>query len=661
MALPFNTEYPSSVIKMITPEEVNLQIPFPSGLPGWTDQESARVVAVLRNTAGELAYNNAARMFCYNALMENGCNNAFFQEVLSMCFSRIKEVHAKTPNLDIHSLVKQSVNFVLTCVTAVLPYQYDELKSLVDYKFIKDGEKYVSHYDNLKRGTNEMSWFNQSQQQQIMVQCQVSNGPDGFPYLLVRSNVGFDSNYRINQTANGYFIQVGSLTLHIAQTNMGTQVIFNNKQGSVEDFFASVVIPEAMKAEQQRQSGFANSGFGNSNQNNGWSTGNTMQTNMPTSIFAPAASSAVTQQSSGEMSALARKAAEITRNQALNQGRMGGVTTDFTQNTTQSNQAADAATINSLSDEGKIMSMTQAEAKFEAFDDESADAFVRRVQGRDLDFYGELFAVESVSLAAQRVLSEGLLSKNGVCRRFGAVYQQFPTIMPQISDYISRLVSVSQMDELGTRISKLIESVGVNIEKRQGVEELRSLRAAFIGVNRQLTTLVNNFINYSLASAADSKLKTTKDETGYPKPIFDSFCEDIGDVCTLLDRRLESNAKLIWREFQKNLMSGLLAFDPNIQASYQSEAPEGIYNLCLPINISVTYLNAMSVDLGFKETRAVVVDGAVSSALLSVCNSLIRSKAMVSETAVDYLVTMDGKIFAIYQNSDSKWVLVEKH
>ena len=233
--------------------------------------------------------------------------------------------------------------------------------------------------------------------------------------------------------------------------------------------------------------------------------------------------------------------------------------------------------------------------------------------------------------------------------------------MPQISDYISRLASVSQMDELGIRISKLIESVGVNIEKRQGVEELRSLRAALIGVNRQLTSLVNSFINYSLASAADSKLKTTKDEAGYPKPIFDSFCEDIGDVCTLLDRRLESNAKLIWREFQKNLMSGLLAFDPNIQASYQSEAPEGIYNLCLPVNISVTYLNALSVDLGFKEARAVVVDGAVSSALLSVCNSLIRSKAMVSETAVDYLVTMDGKIFAIYQNSDSKWVLVEKH
>ena len=506
-----------------------------------------------------------------------------------------------------------------------------------------------------------MGWFNQSQQQQIMVQTQVSNGPDGFPYLMVRSNVGFDSNYRINQTANGYFIQVGSLTLPIAQTNMGTQVIFNNKQGSVEDFFASVVIPEAMKAEQQRQSGFGNSGFGNSNQNNGWSTGNTMQTNMPTSIFAPAASPVTNQQPASEMSVLARKAAEITRNQALNQGRMGGVTTDFTPNPSQSNQVADTATVNTFSDEGKIMTMSQAEAKFEAFDDESADAFVRRVQGRDLDFYGELFAVESVSLAAQRVLSEGLLSKNGVCRRFGAVYQQFPTIMPQISDYISRLASVSQMDELGIRISKLIESVGVNIEKRQGVEELRSLRAALIGVNRQLTALVNNFINYSLASAADSKLKTTKDEAGIPKPIFDSFCEDIGDVCTLLDRRLESNAKLIWREFQKNLMSGLLAFDPNIQASYQSEAPEGIYNLCLPVNISVTYLNALSVDLGFKEARAVVVDGAVSSALLSVCNSLIRSKAMVSETAVDYLVTMDGKIFAIYQNSDSKWVLVEKH
>ena len=75
----------------------------------------------------------------------------------------------------------------------------------------------------------------------------------------------------------------------------------------------------------------------------------------------------------------------------------------------------------------------------------------------------------------------------------------------------------------------------------------------------------------------------------------------------------------------------------------------------------MTYVNALSVDLGFKESRAVIVDGSVSPAILTVCNSLNRSKAMMSETAVDYLVTMDGKIFTIYQNSDDKWVLVEKN
>ena len=658
MSLPVSTEYPSVPIRMITPEEVNLQIPLPSDLPGWTDNESARVVAVLRNTASEAAFNNAARMFCYNLLMENGCNNAFFQEVLGMVFTRIKQIHSKSPNQDVYNLIKQSVVFVLTCVTAMLPYQHEELKSLVDYRFLKDGEKLVSEYDNLKRGSSGMSFFS-NQQQQIMVQVNVSNGPDGFPYLMVRSNVGFDSNFRVNQTAQGYFIQVGTMTIPVAMTNMGVQVVYKNTQGSAEEFFRDIVIPEAMAAQQQRQAGFGNMGGGfNQPQNSGWGNQPQQQTSMPASIFPSSTPvNAVVQQDTGEMSVLARKAAEITRNQALNQTAMGGVRLDFMPQQQQMTQAATAADIS----EGTAMSMTQQNPAFEHFTEETADTFVRQVQGRDLAVYGEEFVVESVTLACQRVLAEGLLKGSGVSRRFGAVYQQFPTTMEKVDDYINRLTGVGNIGDLGVRIKSLIESVNRNLDSRVEVDQLRSLRAGLMGINRLLTLMVNNFINYALASAKDSKLKTSRDEAGVPKPIFDSFCEDISDVCTLLDRRLDNNAKQIWREFQKNLMAGLAAYDPNIQANYQADATEGIKNLCLPYGVSVTYVNALSVDLGFKESRAVIVDGSVSPAILTVCNSLNRSKAMMSETAVDYLVTMDGKIFTIYQNSDDKWVLVEKN
>ena len=660
MPLPVSTEYPSVPIRMITPEEVNLQIPLPSDLPGWTDNESARVVAVLRNTASEAAFNNAARMFCYNLLMDNGCNNAFFQEVLSMVFTRIKQSHSKSPNQDVYSLIKQSVVFLLTCVTAMLPYQHEELKSLVDYRFLKDGEKLVSEYDNLKRGSGNMGFFNNQPQQQIMVQVNVSNGPDGCPYLMVRSNVGFDSNFRVNQTAQGYFIQVGTMTVPVAMTNMGVQVVYKNIQGSAEEFFRDIVIPEAMAAQQQRQSGFGNMGGGfNQPQNTGWGNQSQQPASMPASIFPSSTPvNAVVQQDTGEMSVLARRAAEITRNQALNQTAMGGVRQDFTPQQQQMSQAAPAADTS----EGIVaMSMTQQKPVFEQFTDETADAFVRQVQGRDLTVYGEEFVVESVTLACQRVLVEGLLKGSGVSRRFGAVYQQFPTTMEKIDDYINRLTGVGHIGDLGVRIKSLIDSVTRNLDNREEVDHLRSLRAGLLGINRLLTVMVNNFINYALASAKDSKLKTTRDEAGVPKPIFDSFCEDISDVCTLLDRRLDNNAKQIWREFQKNLMAGLSAYDPNIQANYQADAAEEIKYLCLPYGVSVTYVNALSVDLGFKETRAVIVDGSVSSAVLSVCNSLNRSKAMMSETAVDYLVTLDGKIFAIYQNSDDKWVLVEKN
>lgn len=656
MSLPFSTEYPSVPIRMITPEEVNLQIPLPSDLPGWTDNESARVVAVLRNTASEAAFNNAARMFCYNLLMDNGCNNTFFQEVLSMVFTRIKQIHSKSPNQDVYTLIKQSVVFVLTCVTAMLPYQYEKLKSLVDYRFLKDGEKLVSEYDNLKRGSSGMSFF--SNQQQIMVQVNVANGPDGAPYLVVRSNVGFDNNYRVNQTAQGYFIQVGTMTIPVAMTNMGVQVVYKNIQGSAEEFFRDIVIPEAMATQQQRQAGFGNMGGFNQQQNNSWGNQPQQQTSMPASIFPSSTPvNAVVQQDTGEMSVLARKAAEITRSQVLNQTAMGGVRQDFMPQQQQMTQAAPAADIS----EGITMSMTQQKPAFEPFTEETADTFVRQVQGRDLAVYGEEFVVESVTLACQRVLAEGLLKGSGVSRRFGAVYQQFPTTMEKVDDYINRLTGVGNIGDLGVRIKSLIESVNRNIDNRTEVDQLRSLRAGLMGINRLLTVMVNNFINYALASAKDSKLKTSRDEAGVPKPIFDSFCEDISDVCTLLDRRLDNNAKQIWREFQKNLMAGLAAYDPNIQANYQADATEGIKYLCLPYGVSVTYVNALSVDLGFKETRAVIVDGSVSPAILTVCNSLNRSKAMISETAVDYLVTMDGKIFTIYQNSDDKWVLVEKN
>ena len=639
MALRYSHEYAAVPIIMINHSEApNVGL---GQLPGWLVNYEKLITAQIINKAGEKAHTNAARMYCFNSLVDNGYNNDFFRLVAGLAIKLMDKAKNQFPNGDDFNIIKESVNTALQYVTSALPHEEPELKAYVGPKFMNDSYKYLELYKQLR----EESMINLgAQSNQLQVGVGVNN-IGGQAYIEVQANNGFSNRFKVENRGNGPFIVIRNQAFPIGDENGTIITVVNNNKVSVADLFYQLILNETQQQMANNQAflgnAFVNNNTGqvfnnNNNQGNsvsmfgGNSLGNALNGN----------GNNQNQNSSGDRYSggmydkhLQRTPTNQTVNDIISQRGMAEPAPQAIQQPKQQQPKIREKT------------MTASTSFANTVSSQMFGEFSSAMKTAKPDDYGVTRTLSSLQYLTDDVLIKNIGSGR-ISRTFATILKHRPVTSARVRDYSDRILSAQNLPGLASAISSLIKAV--NDVGRRAVgdqqQETRSIMAALVSVNNDLTAMFNDLLRDRLGKDAS----------------ITNFSEDVVEALNALPQVLSPEELEILNDFEADLIGSMSQVNNEILDAMTEELADhkGMQSLYIPVDVSITYIDGLSIDLGFEiKSGNIVVDKSVAPLFCNMLDTLVRSKALVGNTMYDYVLTSDAVLFSVWKNAEGKWVM----
>lgn len=117
------------------------------------------IIASILNEAGQKAYTNQARMFCYNLLIQNYGMNSDMEEVVNyVCKATILGTRRGIYKYHDQGITSE-VSRVLTLYSSALVFRYDQLKSVCAPNVINAAYQNVANFNTFKQEIETMNQF----------------------------------------------------------------------------------------------------------------------------------------------------------------------------------------------------------------------------------------------------------------------------------------------------------------------------------------------------------------------------------------------------------------------------------------------------------------------------------------------------------------------
>jgi hypothetical protein len=219
-----------------------------------------------------------------------------------------------------------------------------------------------------------------------------------------------------------------------------------------------------------------------------------------------------------------------------------------------------------------------------------------------------------------------------------------------MADYVKNLSESRDLSQLSGRMSALAEAFNKLSAKSGVVNEHDSKIVVLTAIDRRLTDLVNNFVNNNLQ---------------LEKISIDSFVEDYNQLEQYISDTCGPMGSLAIRNFGQEVMHNLFGTDVDelvAEAKSLLDLPDDLDCVFLPENYSLTYLPLTDKELDYDlKDRLWTVSHARTPLLATILDSLTLHKKQGQQTCLhDLVITQDGAIYRVYENSLGKGYLIRK-
>lgn len=220
-----------------------------------------------------------------------------------------------------------------------------------------------------------------------------------------------------------------------------------------------------------------------------------------------------------------------------------------------------------------------------------------------------------------------------------------------MADYVKNLSESRDLSQLSARMSALAEAFN-KLSATSGVpNEHDSKIVVLTAIDRRLTDLTNSFIKNNLQMEKIS---------------IDSFVEDYSQLEQYISDTCGPMGSLAIKNFGQEVMNNLFGTDTDelvAEAKSLLDLPDDLDCVFLPENYSLTYLplTDKELDYDFKD-RLWTVSHARTPLLATILDSLTLHKKQGQQTCLhDLVITQDGAIYRVYENSLGKGYLIRKN
>lgn len=634
------------------------------GIPQEILQYSGQIAVTIINDAGSKAHGNAARMYCYNALSDNGYSNPLFQEAFDLTVGIIGLNVKKQPysTMNVLQHLRGAVEQSLTLLTGALLFREPELKSLVAPRLIDAASQNVPVLNDLQQEIHSM--FANTPMQPgyqtntgMSVNVGVMNGPQG-PVLAVQFASNNTQYFPIGNFNGQPFVSINNQQYPISPTQQGVMMMVNNNWMPAAAIFSQMMQSQMQQQYQQQsmypqQSMPGNFGMGggmpNVQQSDRYSGGTFAK---PQAGGNPLDQGQFIDHRYNDLPAIETKPVQQVKQVVQQQ-------------VVQLDETTEAEGFKTLKLKGEVMGSSEIHILGNTF---SLNGVVRQQEVRDaLSTMGtiingvdddcdvihpnQIYAVdieEAIRSGKIEQLSRAN-SNNALYRTFGYAINPIITKHKVLTQFINKLRKSMTVTEIANRLRSMGEALNSPEYEKKEASEIAVILAA---IDRYLTDLANNYLSINMYN-------------GSKEIVISSFTEDIADLPKYLLRTRGQNFASAFNAFEKTVVESLNAVVSSAEDSLieSLDLPDELSAICIPLGFSITYTCLTRNEFGFELKKdPVIIDRQVAPELYKICETLGRHKrSMDAYTLNDYLITSDGERYRLYENAISDdMYLIEK-
>ena len=614
MALPFSCDYPIVPIVLYDPQ-------MPPAVPSIDVIQQVRhivpmVAAAVANEAGSKANNNAARMFCYNLLVNNYWRNEYFTEVVKLTCDLIAYNYSKNLFRTVESGIQDCVFQILTYYSGNLVFLFEDLKSECSQQVIDAAYQNVPNFNNLKQEIIKM-YNNQPGYHNPGFGNPSSNMMGGNAHTpMMQPNQGMPINTVVN-TPNGPMIMTMQGLMPYQQQPMYPQQ--QMQQPMMQPPMQQQYYSPQQQQPQHNTFGSSNT-FGNVNTERSVTTGY-IQEDRFSSRIAPVQETKPVQQVVRDVNTEQTKQKFLIIDGGSEMDRSKHQITFFgdsysTDSVIRGKRFAESTTelikTNDIFDTSKENQYVHPTWLLEPFVDTAL--FVGKAQQFEHQKNNTAVNVfRCFSIVANPVLSTS-----------------------NIKPYMAKLQVANSFIELGVKLKAIASSLSINDENKQYTDSVISFLNQ---IEITLTSIVNDFLTNKIRSSIT----------------ITSFTEDIGSLKEYIISKFGAIYGQAFETFEKEVVESILEEIKNDDEDTllsNLNVPEGMYHATLPINHSFTYTFMNDKELGYKlGNEPVIIEQEVAPSLFNIVKSLEQhKKEMQMNTIYDFLITADGVKYKLYRH-----------
>lgn len=591
------------------------------------------ICSAVCNEAGMRSVANAARLFCYNLLVNNHWHNDHFSEVVKLTADIVAKNYEKGHLRMPESGVQEAANQVLILYTSSLLFLYPDMKAKVSPQILDAAFQNVPTFNNLKQeifnmhnhpslpyGHPQPQGYPQGPGMQPMQQYPVQGMPQqyqggmppGMHPGMVPGGISPQQQFMMQQQQQAAMMQQQQMMAH-------QQAMMQQAGGGYPQ-----------PPQQQPQQSWANSG------GNG---GNSLSNNTPGAVVDSVRQDRFFTRTMGNPQPEPVTQPPVQQpppqpaTQPIQEPVMKQENLEIEKGSEMERAKHQITFMGDMYSMDSLARSTQYQSSVEKMAEEVA------TDGRDDSFCVQESIVMTSSL--EEAIVSGRMEQHKRHKDYTdfSTFRQFVSVNPPVfsnQEISSYMKALSKSTSFATMVVKM-KSMASSLESKKKDEAAYTVSViSFLKqIDNTMTKLVNNFLSTKL------RLKLS----------IDSFVEDAGELDMYLLKKYGQVVAQGFSKFETETINTI--FENNDPAIILGQdLPEGLHVAALSIHHSITYVFMTDRELGYVISEGTVaIQESVAPTLFKIARSLQRhKKEMDFLTLIDVLITADGVRYLISKN-----------